>query len=95
MPPTTDTVALRSGSGLRAAIDRAGLTLVEVAEAAEVSPSWIWHLCADRAGRRRVARHTALLIGGVVSPITRELFVLEGNSQTGQSDSPPDPSQPD
>ena len=93
--PSTDTVAVRYGPDLRAAIDNAGLTLAEVAEAAEVSPSWIWHLCADKAGRRRVARHTALLIGGLVSPITAELFVLDGKSLSGQSDSPNDSPQPD
>ena len=90
-----DTVAVRYGPDLRAAIDQAGLTLAEVARAAEVSPTWISHLCADKAGRRRVARRTALVIGGLVSPLTRDLFVLEATTQSGQSDSPPDPSQPD
>jgi len=86
-----DTVALKDGAALRAAIRAAGLTFVQVGEAAEVSPSWIWHLCADRGGRRRVARRTALLISGAVSPITHDLFVLDDKSLSGQSDPQSEP----
>ena len=93
--PSTDTVPVRDGAALRAAINRAGLTLVQVAEAAEVSPTWVSHLCSDRSRRRRVARRTALVIGGLVSPLTRELFVLDDKSLSGQSDSPNDSPQPD
>jgi|GEM_PF-6610458 len=93
MPPA-DTVALRDGAALRAAISAAGLNLVQVAEAAEVSPSWIWHLCADRAGRRRVARRTALLISGIVSPLTHDLFVLDSTNQSDRSDPHDEPPHP-
>ena len=83
---SADTVAVRYGPDLRAAIEEAGLTFAEVARHAGVSPTWISHLCADRSRRRRVATSTALIIGGLVSPLTPRLFVLDDKSLSDQAD---------